>query len=568
MKRIKYLCYCLFITSSAFLSGCNLFPEPATLIQAPTQSISLGKKTTLLFQGVKEFIPSGSSQTAPNEPVNKSSIIEADFNGDTKNEVVIFYKSNTIANKVGAAVLQDNEQWEPLMNVSGNGYEISWGSATDLDGDGISELLIGWKTGVSAGNVLDVYKWVDDELSKVSQLNYHELELIEQNGAYRLAVWRRMFDDVYNVDVLKWQKSSFVSDSTLYPSYFLKVADYYQQRADAVPDAAHYWYYLADSLLKANQPVSALHASQKGMTLSPVDPPYEEYEKQQKKITEYINRDRQQDVDYYVPYADITLNIPKQLAPTMLIEGQEGDLNEYVVNVYVTDQKKKGLLFSIEIHSKDFITKEELQYPLVFETSTLYYIVREPSEHPLTKDQDRELYAHFNQALRIRDEMIASIRLGAPFSKHVSTEEALVVNFITEANKRVSHVNSGGEVKSEVIESFTHEEQDYRFLGEDINTREKLVHYLSSSFTKDAIEEYMKKSGVIEQAQRLAQPNADGGSLLSYPKASVLLVKDLGSEKQFDLRVPLGNSLAYEVVHITLRKTEEGWRISSSPLSL
>ena len=51
-------------------------------------------------------------------------------------------------------------------------------------------------------------------------------------------------------------------------------------------------------------------------------------------------------------------------------------------------------------------------------------------------------------------------------------------------------------------------------------------------------------------------------------KATVVHVKDLGSEIQYDLRVPLFNSLSFEVIPFVFRKTEEGWRISSSPIAL
>ena len=569
MIQKKLLRSKILITSTLLLGGCNFFPEPASLIQSPQQNLASGQSTKSLYQNVKKFIPTGSSLTVPNDPVSSSSIIQADFNGDGENEAVTFYKSNVTANKVGAVVLHEEEkQWSPLVNFSGNGYEISWGSATDIDGDGIPELLIGWKTGVSAGNVLDIYKWSDNHFVKITQLNYHELELIESQAQFRLAIWKREFDDVYKVDVVKWNQGTFVSDKALYPSYFLKVSDYFQQRAKAVPDAAHYWYYLADSLVKAKQPESALHAINKGMTLSTVVPPFNQYDELKKTIETQIESRGNQDVQYYVPYADLTINIPEQLAPMISIQDQEGVSNEYIVNVYITDQKKKGLLFSIEIHSKDFISKEELPFPIILETEHLMYMIRLSSENPFIEDQDSLLYKTFNQASNVMNDISASIRLGAPFPKHVNTEDTLLTNQITEAYRQITHVNIGGELKSETLETFTYQQKEYRFLGEDINTREKLIDYLSNSFTTDAIQDYIDTAGIIEHNKRLAQPNADGGSLLTYPKASVIQARDLGSEKQYDLRVPLANSLSFEVIHISFRKTEAGWKISSSPLAL
>lgn len=64
----------------------------------------------------------------------------------------------------------------------------------------------------------------------------------------------------------------FVADKEYYPSYFQGVITYYQRRISEVPDAAYYWYYLADAHLKANLPEQAIHAIDKGLSLNSVVP--------------------------------------------------------------------------------------------------------------------------------------------------------------------------------------------------------------------------------------------------------------------------------------------------------
>ena len=76
---------------------------------------------------------------------------------------------------------------------------------------------------------------------------------------------------MYQVDVLKWHKDSFISDKTLYPSYFTMWPSIID-KGRSVPDAAYYWYYLADSLLKAEQYEAALHAINEGMERSMMVP--------------------------------------------------------------------------------------------------------------------------------------------------------------------------------------------------------------------------------------------------------------------------------------------------------
>ncbi len=565
MKRFRIL----ILTAAVFflLAGCNFFPEPASLIQAPKQIQASGSDEDHRYEKIKKHLPGNTSLSVPNEPVGMDSVIGADFNNDGVNEAVAFFKSKSTANQAGAFILQKKQnEWEPLTSIAGNGYEISWGSATDITEDGIPELLIGWKIGVTAGNVLDIYQWKDNQFIKLQQINFHELELISAQNSYRLAVWKRTFEDIYQVDVLKWNKNSFISDKTLYPSYFTDVAGYYRQRTDAVPDAAYYWYYLAESLQKAEQYEAAMQAVNEGMKKNLTASWYEDFIQMKDKLEKQMAKRKNEDVQFYVPYANITMNIPQTLASHILIEEQEGTETEYLVHVLITDNGEKRLLFSIAIQSKEFLPEDQPVRSL-FESEHLIYSVTQIAENPI-KDTGKPLNEIYNRALPHLNDIISSVRLGPYNEKHTSIEDELLIKNVFEAYLKYNHVSMGGKMESGLIESFLYEDLDYRYLGSDINTKNKFINYLSDFYTLDAIQTFMKDAGIIEHNGFLAQPNADGGSLLSYKEATVVNVKDSGSEIQYDLRVPLSNSLAYEVIHVVFRKTEEGWRISSSPIAL
>jgi hypothetical protein len=565
MKRFRILI--IHLTSVLLLGGCNFFPEPGSLIQAPKQIYASASDDDHRYVKIKKLLPGNTSLSVPNEPVGMDSVIQADFNNDGINEAVAFYKSKSTANQAGAIILQKKlNEWKPLTTFSGIGYEISWGSATDITGDGIPELLLGWKIGVTAGNVLDIYQWKDHQFSKLQQLNFHEIELISAKNSYRLALWKRLFEDVYQVDVLKWNKNALVSDKELYPSYFAKVSGYYQQRTEAVPDAAYYWYYLAESLQKAEQYEPALQAVNQGMERKLTAAEYDDFIKIKDEIENQIARKKNEDVQYYIPNGNITMNFPRSLASHILIESQEGTDMEYIVHVWITEGGEKRKLFSIEIQAKEFLPEDQFVQTLL-ESEHLIYTVSQIAENQVP-DNGNALNALYNMALPHVKDIISSIRLGPYYDKHTSVEDELLIEKVVDAYQKFIHVSMGGNMKSGIIESFLYEDLDYRYLGADINTKEKLVNYLSDSYTKDAIQTFMKDSRIIEQNGLLAQPNADGGSLLSYKNATVINVKDSGSEIQYDLRVPLGNSLAFEVVHVVFRKTEEGWRISSSPIAL
>lgn len=564
MTNKKYGLYGFLLIIATFLGGCNLVPEPVTLIQAPNQAKNTSLVKDNVNQVVSQFLPQGSTLFTPNAPVGMDSIIETDFDQDGVNEIVLFYKSNVKADKTGAIILQKHQdKWGQIGNITGTGYDISWGSSTDITGDGKPELLVGFKMGVSSGSILDVYRFEGRQFEKLTQLNYHDLDLIYANNTYQIATWQRSFADVYQIQLWKWDQNSFVQDKELYESYFSSIAKYYQDRIKEVPDASYYYYYLADALLKANQPQHADTVLSQGMSLNVTVPSFNEYLGLQKKIKSV----QQKDVVFYEPTGNISVNIPMELVQHITIESEQGENFEYVINVHVTDSQQKARLFTIGIYSKDFIQKEELSSPLLTETNEHFYTVLRNKENPYHKASNQKMYEHFNQAIAFMDEMIAGIEIGAPFTKHKDIEEELLIEKILEATNKKAYVNAGGTMESEMIESFTVGDKDYRYVGTDLDSFEKLFDYMSASFTQEAIQSYIESAGIIEHEGKIAQPNADGGSLLNYSKASIVQVKDLDSEKQIDLKVPIGNTFAFETVSISFMKTENGWRISSNPIT-
>ena len=144
----------------------------------------------------------------------------------------------------------------------------------------------------------------------------------------------------------------------------------------------------------------------------------------------------------------------------------------------------------------------------------------------------------------------------------MSLEESGVIKMVTEAANKYWYVTSGGKI-SGAIDSFTNEGLDYRYMGSDLDTREKLNAFLGESYTSSVIQSYINRANIINHNGKLAQPNADGGSIVNHEKAIVIGMRDNGNEKEIDLKAPLGTSYYYEYVHVVFSKTKDGWRISS-----
>lgn len=63
---------------------------------------------------------------------------------------------------------------------------------------------------------------------------------------------------------------------------------------------------------------------------------------------------------------------------------------------------------------------------------------------------------------------------------------------------------------------------------------------------------------------KLAQPNADGGSMLYFEKAKIDLIFDSGNVKKYKLTIPLGFTGVVELMEAELHFVDnEGWRVNS-----
>ncbi|WP_338448508.1 DL-endopeptidase inhibitor IseA family protein [Niallia oryzisoli] len=559
MKRKSRLLTFFIIGFSILLTGCGFLPEPSSLIQSPRMASAGMQNITSVAEN---YLPKGTVPVIANAPIGNQSILPSDFDGDGKMESVVLYQSLNNTRDVGAIVLKEKGGgFEKVFSRKGPGYEISYEATSDLTGDGHDELLIGWKIGNMAGNVLEIYTWENKEFKLIGKQNYHELEVIRLKGekTYKLAVWQKEMNDIFDVKLLKWEKNQFEDDQASLPFYYPKVVEYYQKRSEAVPDQAQYWYYLADAHLKANHPGEALMAINQGMNNRIVVPSFHEFEELKNKIKiELLKGDAP--VSYHLPEAGMNMSIPRELSPYLLIEEENGPSTNTIVSVYYTnDNKQKEKLFAVEVYSKEMLY-EELPLQKIAESSQFVYYLTEGKANEAWKQSD----SHYEKALLLREKMISTIVPESADPSYSSMEEKQVVDALTKAVNKYWYVTSGGNLEG-AIESFLFNDLDYRYMGSELNSTKKLTAFLEESYTLDAINAYTKRAGIITHNGKLAQPNADGGSLLNYQKATVVAYQGNSNEKEFDLKVPLGTSLSYEYIHIEFQKTASGWKISSEP---
>jgi hypothetical protein len=146
--------------------------------------------------------------------------------------------------------------------------------------------------------------------------------------------------------------------------------------------------------------------------------------------------------------------------------------------------------------------------------------------------------------------------------------ENVVVQLTGAAQRHYWHLSNGGS-SSGIVKSFDVKGHDYRWMGSDVDTKEKYIAYLEEVTTPDQAASYWKKlieNGSIEEINgKLAQPNADGGSLRDWNASKATLIQDGTTQKTYSLTVPLGDSGNHEVHEIKVILVDgKGWRIDGT----
>ncbi|WP_158553396.1 DL-endopeptidase inhibitor IseA family protein [Peribacillus saganii] len=149
------------------------------------------------------------------------------------------------------------------------------------------------------------------------------------------------------------------------------------------------------------------------------------------------------------------------------------------------------------------------------------------------------------------------------YSENISNQ---AVYRAAEFAKASSYVQAGGAHKPGEYKTFVYNGKTYRYLSGDIDSKKELMVYLMNTLTYSAAEQFFKKSGIIEYNGKLAQLEADGGSLLQWNKATAALMKTEKNTKFYRLTVPVGETSEKAVFIVEYQYVNNiGWRISKEP---
>lgn len=160
-------------------SGCGLTESPNDLMRAPSAN---GDQQSI-NQAVIQFLPPSSQLAVPIHPEESSAVNLQDLTGDGTPEVVAFYKTNQSDYEIGVLVLSMNQgNWEKLASFSGIGSELDYVSFTDLTGDQLPEMLIGFGGGDGLNKELSVYSIVQGQTREWIKQAYSVLAVGDLTG--------------------------------------------------------------------------------------------------------------------------------------------------------------------------------------------------------------------------------------------------------------------------------------------------------------------------------------------------------------------------------------------------
>ncbi|WP_052714150.1 DL-endopeptidase inhibitor IseA family protein [Paenibacillus dauci] len=139
-----------------------------------------------------------------------------------------------------------------------------------------------------------------------------------------------------------------------------------------------------------------------------------------------------------------------------------------------------------------------------------------------------------------------------------------VIPLIVEAQKRYTYTTSGG-ASSTAAGTFTLSGQTYRYLSQDIGTRSKLLAYLMETYTKQASETFIQKN-FVQNNGKMAQLQADGGSLLEFDRATAKMISMTDTSRVYRLTVPyVDNAQPVERVMVKFALVDGQWKINTAP---
>lgn len=198
------------------LTGCNsdlkFTLNPQELYGLP----KLPAKYVELNDHIGEILKGGAEYAAPVAGANIQSVQLRDLDGDGREEALAFFRNAADEKPLKIYIFTaSGDTYQQSAVIEGSGSAIYSIAYNDLDGDGQTELVVGWRVSTEL-QVLEVYALRPDgpvELVRTDYVRYSIVDL-DQNQKRELVVLRAGPDGASQADYYDWQDGGLAPRSS------------------------------------------------------------------------------------------------------------------------------------------------------------------------------------------------------------------------------------------------------------------------------------------------------------------------------------------------------------------
>ena len=151
---MKKLIAIVLLIATMILSGCSMLSLDSADIMCPPKAT--GNKADI--QKILDKITSGEyTLKYPKNGLHRSSIVTYDIDADEEEEAIAFYSANN-ENRIHVLFMEcKKDNYSVIDDIVFDASGIDRVDFTDIDSDGICEVLVGYSSSTSSVNILNVY---------------------------------------------------------------------------------------------------------------------------------------------------------------------------------------------------------------------------------------------------------------------------------------------------------------------------------------------------------------------------------------------------------------------------
>ena len=207
----------VLLASMTLLSGCGSAQkftfDPQDLYALP----ELPAQYTELNSRLSEILSAGAEYAAPTSGTNVQPVQMVDLNGDGAEESIAFFRNSADEKPLKIYIFSARDgSYEPAAVIEGSGNAISSVVYSDLNGDGATELVVGWKVNADL-QALSVYTLrngsAEELLKSISYVKYAITDL-NSDGYQELMILRSDEEGHGAADHYSWTAGGAIDQST------------------------------------------------------------------------------------------------------------------------------------------------------------------------------------------------------------------------------------------------------------------------------------------------------------------------------------------------------------------